>query len=112
MTIARKLLAIIALSGSCFCPTKASSAQKGGGDKFSKITVKEMAAGNPDFSTLVAALKAAGLVEALSGAGPFTAFAPTNEAFAKLPAGTLDSLLLTENKDKLVAILTYHVVSG
>ncbi len=61
---------------------------------------------------MVAALKAAGLVEALSGAGPFTVFAPTNEAFAKLPAGTLDSLLLPENKDKLAAILTYHVVSG
>jgi len=62
--------------------------------------------------TRFAALKAAGLVEALSGAGPFTVFAPTNEAFAKLPAGTLDSLLLPENKDKLAAILTYHVVSG
>lgn len=65
-------------------------------------------AGN--FKTLVAALKAAGLVETLQGAGPFTVFAPTDEAFAKLPAGTVEDLLKPENKDKLVAILTYHVV--
>ena len=77
-----------------------------------KPTIVDIAVGNPDFSTLVAALKAAGLVEALSGEGPFTVFAPTNEAFAQLPAGTLDTLLLPENKDKLVAILTYHVVPG
>jgi uncharacterized surface protein with fasciclin (FAS1) repeats len=63
-------------------------------------------------STLVAAVKAAGLVETLQGEGPFTVFAPTNEAFAALPEGTLESLLLPENKDKLIAILTYHVVSG
>jgi uncharacterized surface protein with fasciclin (FAS1) repeats len=71
-----------------------------------------VAAGNPDFSTLVAAVKAAGLVETLQGAGPFTVFAPTNEAFAKLPAGLVDKLLLPENKDTLVKILTYHVVAG
>lgn len=65
-----------------------------------------------DFSTLVAALKAADLVETLQGDGPFTVFAPTDEAFAKLPPGTVDSLLLPENKAKLVAILTYHVVQG
>jgi uncharacterized surface protein with fasciclin (FAS1) repeats len=64
------------------------------------------------FTTLVAAVKAAGLVETLKGAGPFTVFAPTDEAFAKLPAGTLDSLLKPENKAKLQAILTYHVVPG
>ena len=64
------------------------------------------------FKTLVAAVKAAGLVETLKGAGPFTVFAPTDEAFAKLPAGTLDSLLKPENKAKLASILTYHVVSG
>lgn len=64
------------------------------------------------FKTLVAAVKAAGLVETLKGAGPFTVFAPTDEAFAKLPAGTLDSLLKPENKAKLAAILTYHVVAG
>lgn len=73
-------------------------------------TVVEIAAGSPDHTTLVAAVKAAGLVETLSGPGPFTIFAPTNAAFAKLPAGTVESLLKPENKDKLIAILTYHVV--
>lgn len=64
------------------------------------------------FTTLVAAVKAAGLVDTLKGEGPFTVFAPTDEAFAKLPAGTVEDLLKPENKDKLVAILTYHVVPG
>jgi len=71
-----------------------------------------VAAGNADFSTLVAAVKAAGLVETLQGAGPFTVFAPTNEAFAALPAGLVDKLLLPANKDVLVKILTYHVVGA
>ena len=75
-------------------------------------TVVEIAVGNEDFSTLVAAVKAAGLAEALSSEGPFTIFAPTNEAFAKLPAGTVESLLKPENKEKLAAILKYHVVAG
>ena len=75
-------------------------------------TVVGIAAGNKDFSTLVAAVKAAGLVETLSGEGPFTIFAPTNEAFAKLPKGTVEELLKPENKAKLAAILTYHVVAG
>ena len=69
-----------------------------------------IAAGN--FTTLVAAVQAAGLVETLKGAGPFTVFAPTDAAFAALPAGTVEDLLKPENKDKLIAILTYHVVSG
>ena len=64
------------------------------------------------FNTLVAAVKAAGLVEALSGEGPLTVFAPTDEAFSKLPEGTVESLLQPENKDKLIAILKYHVVAG
>lgn len=75
-------------------------------------TIVDVAASNPEFSTLVAAVKAAGLAETLSSKGPFTVFAPTNAAFAKLPAGTVASLLKPENKDQLVAILTYHVVSG
>ena len=75
-------------------------------------TIVEIAAGNESFSTLVAAVKAAGLAETLSGEGPFTVFAPTDEAFAKLPAGTVENLLKPENKEKLVAILTYHVVPG
>ena len=71
-----------------------------------------LAVGNENLSTLVAAVKAAGLVETLSGKGPYTVFAPTNEAFAALPAGTVENLLKPENKDQLIAILTYHVVSG
>lgn len=75
-------------------------------------TVVEIAVGNDSFSTLVAAAKAADLVEALSGDGPFTIFAPTNDAFEKLPEGTVESLLKPENKEKLQNILKYHVVSG
>jgi len=75
-----------------------------------KTIVENAVASN--FGTLVAAVKAAGLVETLSGAGPYTVFAPTDAAFAKLPNGTLESLLKPENKEKLVAILKYHVVSG
>jgi len=75
-------------------------------------TIVEIAASNPDFSTLVAAVDAAGLVETLNGPGPFTVFAPTNEAFAALPPGVLDALLLPENKDLLIQILTYHAVPG
>ncbi len=71
-----------------------------------------VAAGAENFKTLVAAVKAAGLVETLQGKGPFTVFAPTDEAFAKLPAGTVEDLLKPENKDKLAAILKYHVVPG
>jgi len=73
-------------------------------------TIVDVAIGSPDHTTLVAAVKAAGLVETLSGPGPFTVFAPTNAAFAKLPAGTVEMLLKPENKAKLVSILTYHVV--
>jgi uncharacterized surface protein with fasciclin (FAS1) repeats len=75
-------------------------------------TIVEVAAGNEDFSTLVAAIEAADLVETLNGEGPFTVFAPTNEAFDALPEGVLDALLLEENQDTLVSILTYHVVPG
>lgn len=75
-------------------------------------TIVDAASANENFSTLVAAVKAAELVETLSGEGPFTVFAPTNAAFDKLPEGTLDSLLLAENKETLKSILTYHVVSG
>jgi len=74
--------------------------------------IVEVAVGSPDHTTLVAAVKAAGLEDTLEGAGPFTAFAPTNDAFAKLSAGTVDTLLKPENKDQLVKILTYHVVAG
>ncbi|MCA3554554.1 fasciclin domain-containing protein [Aestuariivirga sp.] len=92
--------AAIAVSGFAF------SAQAFAAD----IVDTAVAAGN--FKTLVAAVQAAGLVDTLKGQGPFTVFAPTDEAFAKLPAGTVETLLKPENKDKLVAILTYHVVPG
>ena len=72
----------------------------------------ENAIHSKDHTTLVAAVKAAGLVDTLKGAGPFTVFAPTNEAFAKLPKGTVEDLLKPENKEKLVSILTYHVHAG
>jgi len=75
-------------------------------------TIVEVAVGAGSFKTLVAAVKAAGLAEALSGPGPFTVFAPTDDAFAKLPPGTVDALLKPENKAKLKAILLYHVVAG
>merc|ERR1711865_1192563 len=75
-------------------------------------TIVDLAVATPDLSTLVAALKAGGLVDTLSGKGPFTVFAPTNEAFAALPAGTLANLLKPENKKQLVDLLTYHVASG
>jgi uncharacterized surface protein with fasciclin (FAS1) repeats len=74
--------------------------------------IVDIAASDDRFSTLVAAVTAAGLVDTLKGPGPFTVFAPTNDAFAALPAGTVEDLLKPENKDKLVAILTYHVVPG
>jgi len=81
-------------------------------EKMDGKTIVDVAAGNPEFSTLVTAVKAAGLAETLSGEGPFTVFAPTNAAFEKLPAGTVENLLKPENKEQLVAVLTYHVVPG
>jgi len=76
------------------------------------MNIVETAAADERFSTLVAAVEAAGLVETLSGEGPFTVFAPVNDAFAALPEGTVESLLMEENRDQLVSILTYHVVPG
>jgi uncharacterized surface protein with fasciclin (FAS1) repeats len=99
-TVLASALSLLALS----LPASAGSMGK------KDIVDTAVAAGN--FKTLVAALKAAGLVETRKGPGPFTVFAPTDEAFAKLPAGTVDDLLKPENHAKLVAILTYHVVSG
>ena len=77
-----------------------------------KVDVVQTAVEAGSFKTLVSAVKAAGLVETLQGSGPFTVFAPTDEAFAKLPAGTVENLLKPENKSKLVAVLTYHVIPG
>jgi uncharacterized surface protein with fasciclin (FAS1) repeats len=84
----------------------------GGQEMYPTKNIVENAVNSADHTTLVAAVKAAGLVETLESAGPFTVFAPTNEAFAKLPAGTVDTLLKPENKAMLTKVLTYHVVSG
>jgi uncharacterized surface protein with fasciclin (FAS1) repeats len=84
----------------------------GGHEMFPSKNIIENAVNSEDHTTLVAAVKAAGLVGTLESAGPFTVFAPTNEAFAKLPSGTVETLLKPENKDTLVKILTYHVVAG
>ncbi len=84
----------------------------GGAEMYPTKNIIENAVNSKDHTTLVAAVKAAGLVETLQGAGPFTVFAPTNAAFAKLPAGTVDNLLMAENKAMLSSILTYHVVAG
>ena len=84
----------------------------GGAAMYPTKNIVENAVNSADHTTLVAAVKAAGLVDTLEGPGPFTVFAPTNDAFAKLPAGTVDMLLKPENKDMLTKVLTYHVVSG
>ena len=84
----------------------------GGAPMYPSKTIVQNAVNSKDHTTLVAAVKAAGLVDTLSSPGPFTVFAPTNDAFAKLPAGTVDTLLKPENKDALVGVLTYHVVPG
>lgn len=84
----------------------------GGAAMYPTQTIVANAVNSPDHTTLVAAVKAAGLVDTLSSAGPFTVFAPTNAAFAKLPAGTVDTLVLPQNKSTLTSVLTYHVVSG
>ncbi len=97
------LSAIVVLSTAVFAGDYGKKAKK---------DIVDVAASNPDFSTLVAAVKAAGLVDALKGDGPITVFAPSNAAFEKLPAGTVENLLKPENKDQLVAVLTYHVVPG
>jgi uncharacterized surface protein with fasciclin (FAS1) repeats len=84
----------------------------GGAAMYPSKNIVENAVNSKDHTTLVAAVKAAGLVDTLEGAGPFTVFAPTNEAFARLPAGTVDTLLKPENKAMLTSVLTYHVVAG
>jgi uncharacterized surface protein with fasciclin (FAS1) repeats len=89
-----------------------AKAHHGGAEAHPAMDIVHTAASREQFSTLIAAVKAADLAEVLSGEGPFTVFAPTDAAFAKLPAGTVESLLLPENKERLAAILTYHVVPG
>ena len=93
-------------------PAGGNGAAKSSAPAQSRADIVDTAVGAGQFKTLAAALKAAGLVDTLKGAGPFTVFAPTDAAFAALPKGTVESLLKPENHDKLVAILTYHVVPG
>lgn len=90
----------------------AANPMVGGGEMLETRNIVENAVNSQDHTTLVAAVQAAGLVETLSGAGPFTVFAPTNDAFAKLPAGTVDTLLKPENKEQLTKVLTCHVVAS
>jgi uncharacterized surface protein with fasciclin (FAS1) repeats len=95
-----------------FAVMAAENPMVGGHQMFPTKNIVQNAMNSNDHTTLVAAVKAAGLVDTLQGPGPFTVFAPTNEAFSKLPAGTVDGLLMTENKATLTKILTYHVVAG
>ena len=108
-------LGLVALAGVAFAgsyPTKAMNPTVGGQEMFPNKDIIDNAVNSADHTTLVAAVKAADLVATLKGTGPFTVFAPTNAGFAKLPAGTVDSLLKPENKASLAKILTYHVVAG
>ena len=105
-----RTLALLVTIGGLLTGCGAGDKAKYGDAKSGDIVAVASGAGN--FTTLVTAIKAAGLVETLQGAGPFTVFAPTDEAFAKLPKGTVEDLLKPENKAKLVGILTYHVVPG
>ena len=107
--VAAALAALLTLSA---CSSDSDSASDTMTEETTVGTIVDVASADASFSTLVAAVSAAELVETLSGTGPFTVFAPTNDAFAALPAGVLDALLLPENKALLTQILTYHVVSG
>jgi uncharacterized surface protein with fasciclin (FAS1) repeats len=108
-TLATAVAALTITAGASFAE---KSVKVGGAPMFPSKNIVENAVNSKDHTTLVAAVKAAGLVETLQGEGPFTVFAPVNKAFAKLPAGTVDTLLKPENKGMLTSVLTYHVVPG
>jgi len=112
----KKPLHFFALFISMFILTSAAMPQKtvevGGAPMYPTKNIVENAVNSKDHTTLIAAVKAAGLVETLKSDGPFTVFAPTNKAFEKLPAGTVDNLLKPENKAVLTSVLTYHVIAG
>jgi uncharacterized surface protein with fasciclin (FAS1) repeats len=115
MTLTRSLHIALVASSAALLPITGHAekpAMVGGAAMSPTKDIIANASQSADHKTLVAAIKAAGLVETLQGTGPFTVFAPTDQAFAKLPAGTVDNLLLPENKATLAGILTYHVVSG
>lgn len=105
-------LALAALVIPTFAADKEMTVSVGGAPMFPSKNIIQNAVNSKDHTTLVAAVKAAGLVDTLQGKGPFTVFAPTNEAFTKLPAGTVDTLLKPENKGQFTDVLTYHVVPG
>ncbi len=105
-------VAVCTLAAGAAALFAAENPMVGGAPMYANKNIVENASKSKDHTTLFAAVKAAGLVDTLSSKGPFTVFAPTNEAFEKLPAGTVDTLLKPENKKKLTAILTYHVVPG
>lgn len=110
----KTLLALMACAmlSACGISANAQNPTVGGAPMYASKTIVANAVNSPIHKTLVAAVKAAGLVDTLNGAGPFTVFAPTDDAFAKLPAGTVDTLTQPENKATLTKILTYHVVPG
>lgn len=112
IAIRHSLIAAALVLGSATVALAQDNPMVGGAAMYPTKTIVENAVNSADHTTLVAAVKAAGLVGTLSGPGPFTVFAPTNEAFAKLPAGTVDTLVKPQNKAKLTKILTYHVVPG
>jgi uncharacterized surface protein with fasciclin (FAS1) repeats len=122
MKLSRKILpaavavAALAVTAIAATPTLAQMKEQtvmvGGAPMYPSKTIVQNAVNSKDHTTLVAAVKAAGLVDTLQSPGPFTVFAPVNKAFDKLPKGTVETLLKTENKPKLVAVLTYHVVPG
>jgi uncharacterized surface protein with fasciclin (FAS1) repeats len=106
------ILAFALLGATTFAQNKVKTVEVGGAPMYPNKNIIENAVNSKDHTTLVAAVKAAELVETLQGAGPFTVFAPTNAAFDKLPKGTVETLLKPENKSLLTAVLTYHVVAG
>jgi uncharacterized surface protein with fasciclin (FAS1) repeats len=112
----KSLLAILASSvlavGSMGAMAQKADPTVGGAPMYANKTIAANASAAPNLTTLVTAVKVAGLVDTLNSAGPFTVFAPTNDAFAKLPAGTVDTLVQPDHKDDLTKILTYHVVKG
>jgi uncharacterized surface protein with fasciclin (FAS1) repeats len=112
VNLEKKSILTLALIGASFLATIAQTVWVGGEQMFPSKDIIDNAVNSKEHTTLVAAVKAAGLVETLKGTGPFTVFAPTNEAFAKLPAGTVDGLLKPESKGALTSVLTYHVISG
>src|SRR6201997_4102336 len=108
----KKITVVLFAMVMALCAFAADAPMVGGAAMYPSKNIVQNAVNSQDHTTLVAAVKAAGLVETLEGPGPFTVFAPTNEAFAKLPAGTVDTLLKPENKATLTKVLTYHVVAG